>query len=94
MTALCKRDVAERTTTTRARIRPDIKSEAERILNDLGLSVSTAFELFCRQIILNNGLPFDVRIPNETTRKAIEDARKERGEKFVTTDALFKDLGI
>jgi DNA-damage-inducible protein J len=83
-----------KTTTARARIRPDIKSEAESIIHDLGLSVSTAFELFYRQIIMNRGLPFDVRIPNKTTLKAIENARKGRGEKFATPDALFKDLGI
>jgi mRNA interferase YafQ len=83
-----------KTTTARARIRPDIKSEAESIIHDLGLSVSTAFELFYRQIIMNRGLPFDVRIPNKTTLKAVENARKGRGQKFATPDALFKDLGI
>jgi DNA-damage-inducible protein J len=83
-----------KTTTARARIRPDIKSEAESIIHDLGLSVSAAFELFYRQIIMNRGLPFDVRIPNKTTLKAIQNARKGRGEKFATPDALFKDLGI
>jgi len=83
-----------KTTTARARIRPDIKTEAESIIHDLGLSVSTAFELFYRQIILNRGLPFDVRIPNATTRRAIADARKGHGDRFTTTEALFKDLGI
>ena len=83
-----------KTTTARARIRPDIKTEAESIIHDLGLSVSTAFDLFYRQIILNRGLPFDVRIPNETTRRAIEDARKGHGDRFRTTEALFKDLGM
>ena len=83
-----------KTTTARARIRPDIKTEAESIIHDLGLSVSTAFELFYRQIILNRGLPFDVRIPNATTRGAIEDARKGHGGRFATAEALFKDLGI
>jgi DNA-damage-inducible protein J len=83
-----------KTTTARARIRPDIKSEAENIIRELGLSVSTAFDLFYRQIIMTRGLPFDLRLPNKATRKAIEDARKGRGEKFATTDALFKDLDI
>lgn len=83
-----------KTTTARVRIRPDIKIEAESIIRDLGLSVSTAFELFYRQIILNRGLPFDVRIPNVTTRRAIENAREGRGERFATAEALFKDLGI
>lgn len=83
-----------KTVTARARIRPDIKSEAESIIHALGLSVSTAFDLFYRQIIMNRGLPFDLRLPNETTLKAIADARKGHGEKFGTTTALFKDLGI
>ena len=83
-----------KTTTARARIRPDMKAEAESILRDLGLSVSTAFELFYRQIILHRGLPFDVRIPTVTTRRAIAAARKGRGERFATTKALFEDLGI
>ncbi len=83
-----------KTTTARARIRPDIKQKAETILHDLGLSVSTAFELYYRQIILNNGLPFDVRIPNDTTIEAIEDSRHGRGEKFKNTEDLFEDLGL
>lgn len=83
-----------KTATARARIRPDIKEKAEDIIHDLGLSVSAAFELYYRQIILRNGLPFDVRIPNETTRKAIADARKGRGKKFHTAEELFRDLDI
>lgn len=83
-----------KTATARARIQPEIKTEAESILHELGLSVSSAFELFYRQIILNRGLPFDVRIPNAETRKAIDDVRKGRGKKFESADALFEDLGI
>jgi DNA-damage-inducible protein J len=83
-----------KTATARARVRPAIKEKAEHIIHDLGLSVSAAFELYYRQIILNNGLPFDVRIPNATTRKAIEEARKGRGKKFDTAKALFDDLDI
>jgi DNA-damage-inducible protein J len=83
-----------KTATARARVRPEIKVRAEGIIHDLGLSVSAAFELFYRQIILNNGLPFDVRIPNDATRKAIEDARAGHGKKFRTSEALFDDLDI
>jgi len=83
-----------KTATARARVRPEIKAKAESIIHDLGLSVSAAFELFYRQIILNNGLPFDVRIPNEATRKAIKDARTGCGKKFDTAEALFEDLDI
>ena len=83
-----------KTATARARVRPEIKVRAEGIIHDLGLSVSAAFELFYRQIILNNGLPFDVRIPNDATRKAIEDARVGHGKRFSTAEDLFEDLDI
>jgi DNA-damage-inducible protein J len=83
-----------KTTTARARIHPDIKSEAESIIHELGLSVSMAFDLFYRQVIMTRGLPFEIRLPNETTLKAIEEARKGQGEKFATPKALFKNLGI
>ena len=83
-----------KTATARARIKRDIKERAEEIIHELGLSVSAAFEIYYRQIILNNGLPFDVRIPTEVTRKAISDARKGRGRKFKTVEALFDDLDM
>ena len=83
-----------KTATARARIRPEVKARAEGIIHELGLSVSTAFELFYRQIILNNGLPFEVRIPNDATCKAVDDARAGRGKTFKTAEALFDDLEI
>lgn len=83
-----------KTATARARIDPIIKEKAEHILYDLGLSVSGAFEIFYRQIILNNGLPFDVQLPNETTRDAIRASRSGKGKTFSSADELFEDLGI
>ena len=83
-----------KTATARARIQPEVKEQAERILNDLGLSVSGAFEIFYRQIILNNGLPFDVQIPNEITRAAIQASRHGEVEKWSSAEELFEDLGI
>lgn len=46
------------------RLNPEIKNGAELILKKLGITPSNAIDMFYRQIILNNGLPFDVRIPN------------------------------
>ena len=59
----------------RARIDPDLKVRAEAILQAIGLNASDAIRLFYSQITLHQGLPFDVRIPNAETRKAIRDAR-------------------
>ena len=46
-----------------ARIEPDVKEQAEKILNTLGVPVSNAINMFYKQIILQRGLPFDVKIP-------------------------------
>lgn len=46
-----------------ARIEPDVKEQAETILNALGIPASNAITMFYKQIILNNGLPFDVKLP-------------------------------
>ena len=80
--------------TARALIDPKVKKEAETILKELGLSVSNAYELFYRQVIANRGLPFELKVPNETTVKAIENSRQGKGKKFATEDELFEDLGI
>ena len=46
-----------------ARIEPDVKEEAESILSALGIPASNAINMFYKQIILQRGLPFDVKIP-------------------------------
>lgn len=46
-----------------ARIEPDLKEQAETILNTLGIPASNAITMFYKQIILHNGLPFEVKIP-------------------------------
>ena len=83
-----------KTATARALIDPEIKRQAEAILKKLGLSVSNSFELFYRQVIAHRGLPFDLSIPNEKTMKAIQNSRKGKGKKFLTSQELFDDLGI
>ena len=49
-----------------ARIEPDVKEQAESILSALGIPASNAINMFYKQIILNKGLPFEVKIPTST----------------------------
>lgn len=49
-----------------ARIEPEVKEKAESILATLGISVSGAINMFYKQIILQKGIPFDVKIPSNT----------------------------
>ncbi len=56
--------MANKTANLYARIEPDIKEQAERILEALGIPVSNAINMFYKQIILQRGIPFDVRLPH------------------------------
>ena len=47
-----------------ARIEPDVKEKAESILSTLGIPASSAINMFYKQIILQRGLPFEVKIPS------------------------------
>jgi DNA-damage-inducible protein J len=84
-----------KTSTVRARIKPELKNKAEQVFRDLGLSTTQAITLFYRQVELRNGLPFDVIIPNETTRRTFSDTDAGRNL-VVCEDAedMFKKLGI
>ena len=52
-----------KTATVQARIDPQLKETVEKILAQLKLSPSDAIKLFYRQIELNGGLPFDLKLP-------------------------------
>ena len=47
-----------------ARIEPDVKEQAENILSALGIPASNAINMFYKQIILQRGLPFEVKMPS------------------------------
>ena len=55
--------MAPKTANLYARIEPDVKEQAESILNSLGIPVSNAINMFYKQIILQRGIPFEVKLP-------------------------------
>lgn len=57
----------------RARVEPATKQKAEAIFKKLGLSISEAVNMFYNQVILNRGLPFEVKIPNELTLRVMKE---------------------
>lgn len=72
-----------KTAMLRARIEPDLKHDAEEILKSIGLSSSQAIGLFYKHVIINHGLPFDLKIPNEITQDAMFDVILKRNlEKY------------
>ena len=79
----------------RARTEKVLKHDVERILHALGMSFSEAINLFFRQVKLQKGMPFDVKMPNRTTLKAMKDVHtKQHLVKAHDLEDLFKKLGI
>ena len=65
---------------TNLNIRTDkeVKAAAEKIFEELGLTMTAAINLFLRQTIRENGIPFELKldVPNDTTAAAIEEGRQ------------------
>ncbi len=76
------------------RIDRNIKIEAERIFEEIGMNMTTAINIFLRQTIRQNGIPFELKIniPNDTTIVAIEEGRKLAYDKSVKGYNSINDL--
>jgi DNA-damage-inducible protein J len=84
-----------KTATIRTRIEPRLKIEVEHILSQLGLTASETVQLLYRQIKLQRGLPFDVRIPNALTTRTLRASKAgKQVKRFGTKRELFADLGL
>ena len=53
----------EKTGTLNLRVNPDVKKRAEEILSQLGIPMSTAIDIYLKQISLTGGIPFAVTLP-------------------------------
>jgi len=78
--------------TIQTRIDPNIKQQAKRILDTLGITMSEAIGAYLRQIVLHKGIPFELKIPNEATMQAVEQLESGKGTTFGNVDDFLKDL--
>lgn len=78
--------------TINARIEPALKMQAEEILQNVGLSAAEAIRIFYKQVCLQNGLPFEVKIPNKKTRDAMKELESGQGERFKTMKDVWNSI--
>ncbi len=82
------------------RTEKEIKEQAERLFNELGLTMTTAINVFLRTAIREHGMPFPLKldVPNETTAAAIEEGRRIAADSTVkgysSMDALKAALDV
>ncbi len=88
--------MAQVTTNVNFRMDKNLKMQFEKICNDLGLSMSTAFTVFAKTMVRQQRVPFDIslEVPNEETLKSIENIEKGRNlsKRFTSVEELMEDL--
>lgn len=83
---------------TQIRIDENTKKQAVELLEGLGLNLSEAVNMFLKQVILNNGIPFEVKYPEFKPEviEAMEDARRISRDPnvkgYTDIDELFEEL--
>jgi len=71
----------------------DVKKNAGIILTGLGLNMSSAVNLFLKQVINHRGIPFDLRMPDKETLQAMDDIENRRNlESADTVEEMFKKI--
>lgn len=85
-------EMATADTYVRARIDTNTKERAADALEAMGLSISDAIRLLMLRIADERRLPFEVKVPNATTRKAIEELEAGKGKSANSIDELMAEL--
>jgi len=82
------------TTMVHIRVDQKVKKKAAKTLAAMGISVSDAVRMLLIRVAAEKALPFDVKVPNATTVKAMQALDRGEGKRFKSADDLFRDLGI
>jgi DNA-damage-inducible protein J len=82
------------TTMVHVRLDEKVKERAAKNLSAMGMSVSDAVRILLVRVAAEKALPFEIKVPNATTQKAMAAADRGKGKRFKSPRALFKDLGI
>ena len=85
--------------TVTARVDENVKKEAETLFKKMGLNLSTAMNLFLKKCILEQGIPFELKIPNRETLKVMQEtddilSGKIERKGYNSAEELFEDLGV
>ena len=91
--------MANATSNMNIRMDKEVKEKAQQIFAQLGMDMTTAVNVFLRQTIRHNGLPFEVKLdtPNKETLMAIEEVQQMKkdpslGKAYTDVDEMMKEL--
>jgi DNA-damage-inducible protein J len=67
-------------------------NQAKDILDQMGLSYSQAISIFNSMVVMNKGLPFEVKLPSEDTKEEIKELKKKKDDTYTNANSLFNGL--
>jgi len=76
----------------RARVDTRVKEEARAVLSEMGLSMSDAIRLLLVRVATEKAFPFEIKVPNAETRRAMQEAREGHVSRHETVSDLLDDL--
>jgi len=77
-----------------ARVDSKLKEKVLSVLRKLDMSESEAIRVYFRQIALTNGIPFEIKIPNKETIKALDEVKSGKLREFENFDEYLGDIGV
>jgi addiction module antitoxin, relB/dinJ family len=87
------------TTNVTMRMDEDLKKQLQELVSNLGMDMTTFFTISAKQAVREQRIPFDIsmNIPNEETRKAIEEVQQMKknpsfGKSYTDVDEMMKEL--
>lgn len=83
------------TTNLNVRVDENLKKTVDALLNELGMNMSTAITIYLKQIVRENGIPFEIKLePNAETLQAFKDIKEGKNLKgpFNSVAELMEDL--
>lgn len=86
------------TGTVQARVPMKLKTDSERIFSALGMTTSSAINIFLQSVVNYRRIPFEIAlpddVPNAATREAIAEGRAGKGTRYGSKEELYGDLSI
>jgi len=80
-------------TTIQVRLDKQTKEQAQKVFRTLDISMSEAIKLFLRQVALQRGIPFEIKIPNALTDRTLRESEKGIDlHRVSSVDELFEEL--
>ncbi|MCK5869365.1 type II toxin-antitoxin system antitoxin, RelB/DinJ family [Methylococcaceae bacterium HT1] len=76
--------------TTSIKLDKEAKERAKVIFKELGITMGDAFNMFLSQVNLHKGIPFEIKIPNDTTKQLIKEARLGKNVEDFSFDEINK----